>query len=69
MKKFLAFCCAMTLFISCKKDGDIPGPGPDGTIYFPPIGGSVWEGASPASLGWNTTALANTINFLQQKNT
>jgi CubicO group peptidase (beta-lactamase class C family) len=56
------------LLFSCKKDTK-QDSAPTDSIYFPPIMGNAWESTTPASLGWNTTALNNTYNFLEQKNT
>jgi CubicO group peptidase (beta-lactamase class C family) len=56
-----------TLFLACTKDNS-SGPQPNTSIYFPPATGN-WETVTPSTLGWNNTALANTLNFLEQKNT
>jgi CubicO group peptidase (beta-lactamase class C family) len=55
------------LFFSCKKETNQE-PNLPATIYFPPNTGA-WETTTPASLGWNITALNSTYDFLQQKNT
>lgn len=54
-------------FFACNKE-TVPVIPPSGSLYFPPTTGS-WETATPASLGWNATALGNTYDFLEQKNT
>ena len=57
---------SLVLF-ACKKETVSPPP-PADTIYFPPVGGT-WETTTPAALGWNTAALNNTYNYLEQKHT
>ncbi len=61
------FLFTFTLFLACKKDKP-SGPQQDTSIYFPPASGS-WETVTPTSLGWNSTALGNTFDFLEQKHT
>jgi CubicO group peptidase (beta-lactamase class C family) len=56
-----------TLFLACTKDKG-SGPQPPALLYFPPVTGT-WETINPASLGWNSTALGNTFDFLEKKNT
>jgi CubicO group peptidase (beta-lactamase class C family) len=63
------FLVLMLSFASCKKDSNGIGPDPDAPMYFPPISGTTWDIESPTALGWNTSALNSTINFLQGKNT
>lgn len=58
--RLLLFICLVT---SCSKDSD-PAPTPT-TLYFPPIGTSTWETVSPASLGWNTSKIADLDAFLE----
>lgn len=57
----------LLLFVACKKD-EVPSS-PDSAIYFPPIGSSVWESASPESLGWNLSTLPDLYSFLETTNT
>lgn len=55
----------LVLFLlSCKSNDD---PAPQ-TLYFPPTG-TVWEPLTPASLGWNESALTELKSFLSLKNT
>lgn len=61
------FLLTSPLFLACKKD-KVSDPQPPASLYFPPASGT-WETVTPASLAWNNTALANTFNFLEQKNT
>jgi len=65
-----AFLCLL-LFACSKKSAapDTPPPSQEAALYFPPVGGNSWETQSPASLGWNTTALDTLAPFLQRKNT
>jgi len=67
---FAAFaaCCLLTM-VACQKNAPSPAPDSLAQMYFPPVSGNTWETASPASLGWNETELANLYTFLQQKNT
>ncbi|MBK6936253.1 MAG: serine hydrolase [Chitinophagaceae bacterium] len=58
-----------TAFLSCAKDDNPDNPPVPETIYFPPVSGTEWQGTTPASLGWNETALSNLYIYLQQKNT
>ncbi|MBX2968566.1 MAG: serine hydrolase [Cyclobacteriaceae bacterium] len=57
--RLLLFICLVT---SCSKDSD-PAPTPT-VLYFPPIGTSAWETVSPATLGWNTSKIADLDAFL-----
>ena len=61
---------SLTFFISCKKKDNDPQPNPvTETLYFPPIGSTVWQTASASSLGWNETELNNLYSYLQSKDT
>ncbi|MBL7858534.1 MAG: serine hydrolase [Cyclobacteriaceae bacterium] len=57
------------LFIAtaCSKESD-PDP-PASIFYFPSIGSSTWETTDPASLGWNTTKIAELDAFMVSTNT
>lgn len=46
-----------------------PEPQPNASLYFPPLVGSVWETLTPASLGWNTTKIAELDAFMASTNT
>jgi CubicO group peptidase (beta-lactamase class C family) len=69
MKAGLILFSMICFFASCKKQASSNPPNPDNSIYFPPISGNTWETQTPSSLGWNTTALNNTYQFLEQKHT
>lgn len=69
MKVGLFLFSMICLFGSCTKQAGSDPPNPDSTIYFPPNSGTAWEKQTPSSLGWNTAALNNTHDFLEQKNT
>ena len=58
----------LLFFLSCKKDGNDPVI-PAEPLYYPPVNSNTWETVTPASLGWNETALSNVYDYLQQKNT
>ncbi|HMQ61859.1 MAG TPA: serine hydrolase [Flavilitoribacter sp.] len=38
-------------------------------LYFPPLTGTVWSTVTPAELGWQEAALAETLQWLDEKNT
>ncbi len=72
MKHLFFAGCLSILLASCSKKQDSPSPAPNpspATIYFPPIGGTEWQSTTPASLGWNETALTDLYTYLQQKDT
>jgi CubicO group peptidase (beta-lactamase class C family) len=55
---------------ACKKTPSIEEPPPTTSdMYFPPLTGTDWSSAMPASLGWNTTALADLYTYLESKGT
>jgi len=59
---------------ACNKGSVInPTPTPpiptSASIYFPPVTGSDWQTVTPASLGWDETALTNLYPYLQSKDT
>jgi CubicO group peptidase (beta-lactamase class C family) len=54
----------LLLIAGCKKSDDNPD-----ILYFPPAGSQTWEAVTPASLGWNTTALTDLYDFLDTHNT
>ncbi len=69
MKLLGVFIITILIATSCKKDTITPIlPAIPESLYFPPATGS-WENVSPESLQWNTTALNDLYNYLQQKNT
>ncbi|MEL7119648.1 MAG: serine hydrolase [Bacteroidota bacterium] len=39
------------------------------SLYFPPISGEEWETIDPEESGWNTAAIPDLYNFLEQANT
>lgn len=58
---------ALLFFFSCADEGTTP-PTTMRTLYFPDIG-SVWERATPASLGWDETKMTELEDFLAASNT
>lgn len=62
---------SVLLFSSCQKNTTSPASGSTGTasLYFPPLSGTEWQTASPASLGWNEVLLNDLYPYLQSKNT
>ena len=74
MKYSLLIICTIVLFFtSCKKNvataTQVTPPAPQDSLYFPPVNSNEWQTTSPASLGWNETALNDLYTYLQQKNT
>jgi len=61
------FLLALLFFFSCEDEGTTP-PTTVRTLYFPDIG-SVWERATPASLGWDETKMTDLEDFLAASNT
>lgn len=59
---------AVLLFIGCKKEVPSPDPAVTLTPYFPPAG-ATWAQTTPASLGWNESAIPALYNLLEQNNT
>lgn len=39
-----------------------------GNYYYPPIEGNEWETALPADLGWDSTALEQTVSYVRDHN-
>jgi CubicO group peptidase (beta-lactamase class C family) len=70
---FAALCLLTCFFVlGCKDDNvDTPNPGDNtsGSLYFPPIDGSTWESADPATLGWDTTKIQDLYSFLDDGGT
>lgn len=55
--------------ISCRKNSNIaPLPATD-TMYFPPVGSANWQTTTPATLGWDETALNSLYTYLASKDT
>lgn len=62
MRLTLFFCVAL---LACSGKND---PAPT-AIYFPPVTSGSWETVTPATLGWNETAIPNLLSFLSSNNT
>ena len=72
MKVPVTLIVLLVLATSCKKNNSnppLPPTPPPVALYFPPLTGSEWQTATPASLGWNTTQLNDLYTYLQSKNT
>ncbi len=54
---------------SCKKAEVNPEPETPVITYFPPSTGDDWEMETPESLGWNTTAIPDFLNLLEDNGT
>jgi len=69
-KFFTLLALTSVLWLSCNKKSDpAPAPTPTNTIYFPPTSASTWETVTPASLGWNETAVTDLLSYLNTTNT
>jgi len=53
----------------CKSDDKDTPITPKESMYFPSNTDSIWETKTPASLGWNASALQSLKDYLFQKNT
>ena len=70
MNRFKILSIALLIgFASCSKDETPPSPAPGASMYFPPTSGSTWEQVTPASLGWNQSAIQPLKDYLIAKNT
>ncbi|MEJ8757557.1 serine hydrolase domain-containing protein [Pontibacter sp. H259] len=54
-------------FSSCKDDADAPTQ--QTTLYFPPTNSSAWETVTAQELGWNTAAVPQLLDYLEDNNT
>jgi len=54
------------LVVACSKKSD---PTPSAPLYFPPTGSITWETVTPASLGWNESAIPDLQTYLINSNT
>ncbi len=69
MKKYTIYLLLIALpIIFCNNEVDDIEPGPDDTFFFPSTIDTTWETTSPESLGWNTNAIDNLIDYLIEKN-
>ena len=68
MKKIALFFTSL-LLISCGSDDASTSPIPEESMYFPPIGSSIWETKTVASLGWNQSQVQPLLDYLALKNT
>lgn len=69
MKPKLLSIVVFCAFLSCsKQDTQVNIDPQPQAIYFPALSGSQWESVTPASLGWNETALTDLYSFLQANN-
>lgn len=70
MKPIFYLFSFLLITASCTSDDDAGSSDPnDGSLYFPPITGDVWETTSPSSLGWDEQKLSELHNFLEQNET
>lgn len=66
MNKVIQVLIVSIIFFSCTKNN--PSPSGTSTLYFPPNSGT-WQTVTPASLGWNVTALTTLLTYLDTTNT
>lgn len=67
MKK-LTYLFLFTL-LACSGTDDSPAPITQQRMYFPDSNTEAWETATPASAGWNESAITPLLDYLEQKNT
>ena len=65
MKKLTILFLTLTL-IGCSTDDS---SNAQENMYFPPIGSTTWETKSIGNLGWNATAVAPLLSYLEEKHT
>jgi CubicO group peptidase (beta-lactamase class C family) len=65
MKTYCLFICLLLLLCCCSEKE----PEPQSKTYFPPITGTTWETATPASLDWNEPEIPALLDFLNTTNT
>src|SRR6185295_14728248 len=63
--RFSFICIFIT--VGCNKKSD-PTPA-SSSLYFPPTGSITWETVTPASLGWNESAIPDLQTYLINSNT
>lgn len=61
--RFLLIMVVLGGFFSCKSSDLVPTVDLT-TPYYPPLTGSEWQTADPATLGWNVTKLNSTIDWV-----
>ncbi len=72
MKKTFLLLLPIVSFMACSSDEPTPVntlPIPTESMYFPPIGSSVWETKSISDLKWNQSAVQPLKDYLALKNT
>jgi CubicO group peptidase (beta-lactamase class C family) len=69
MKNILLPVLSLFLITACNSSDDsTPEENPDNeAMYFPASGSDIWETKTPASLGWNETAIQPLLDFLELK--
>lgn len=65
MKKLTILLLTLTL-VGCSADES---SNAQENMYFPPIGSTTWETKSIGNLGWNATAVAPLLSYLEEKHT
>ena len=67
LKKTL-FLVILVLF-SCSDDEQIMDSPPTTNLYFPDINSTQWKTTPPEQLNWQTSAIEDLYDFLEQNNT
>ncbi|WP_417351807.1 serine hydrolase domain-containing protein [Flavobacterium alkalisoli] len=71
MRKLFPLLLTGVLFFSCSSSDDSNNPDtsptPEESMYFPDNNTDVWETTSPASLGWNESAVPALLQYLEEK--
>ena len=64
MKKLSFILLTLALWTACSSGDNAQ---TQQSTYFPPIGSDVWETTSVEDLGWNTSAVASLLAYLEEK--
>jgi CubicO group peptidase (beta-lactamase class C family) len=67
MKKIITLVSTLFLF-SCSSDKTTNSSNTEETMYFPPIGSTMWQTKSMSSLGWNQAGVQPLLDYLELKN-
>ncbi|MEO0339935.1 MAG: serine hydrolase domain-containing protein [Bacteroidota bacterium] len=69
MKYSLLLVLVFFLLACDQEDSTISPTSEEAALYFPPLNSGVWENTDPEELGWNTSALGDLLNYLEENNT
>ncbi len=68
MKNYISLLFIVFFIFGCDQN-DCGCDSPEETMYFPPIGSTIWETKTVASLGWNQSQVQPLLDYLALKNT